>query len=81
MVKMKFGRLLTIGLIPEELEILKAGHPLHCDMADVGDRGHIILLVGDSNEKLKNIAEQTAAQLEKGKQTKQLVLPNSVKLQ
>lgn len=79
MVKMKFGRLLTIGMIPDEIAQLQAGHPLHVDMADVGDRGHIILLIGESNEKLKKIAEETAAQLEKGKTTRHLVLPDSVK--
>ena len=79
MVKMKIGRMLTIGLIPSELEMLKQGHPLHCDMKDVGDKGHIILIVGDSNEKLKQMAEQAAAQIEQGKKkTSPLLLPPGV---
>ena len=77
MVKMKYGRMLTIGMTPQELEMLKQGHPLHCNMADVGDKGHIVLIVGESNEKLKQMAEQVAAQLEQNKRGKEsrLLLP------
>lgn len=82
MVKMKYGRMLTIGLIPEELKMLEQGLPLHIDMRELGDKGHIILLVGDSNEKLKSMCEQTAAALEQSKRLKNspLVLPPGVKL-
>jgi hypothetical protein len=81
MVKMKIGRMLTIGLIPAELEMLKQGHPLHCDMKDVGDKGHIILVVGDSNEKLKRMAEEAASAIEQNKKNRTVIqLPPGSKI-
>lgn len=64
MMKMKHKGLLALGLIPSELEYLKQGRPLTIRLDDIGLPGQVIvILMGESNEKLKALAEQAADQL------------------
>jgi hypothetical protein len=67
-VKMRFKGMLTIGIIPSELEHLKQGQPLRIKLDDLGLKGQSInIIVGDNNERLKKIMEQAAIELEEGR--------------
>lgn len=66
MVKLHYKNLLTLGLIPAELEHLKQGQPIQIRLDDLGLTGQVIVIIaGESNEKLEEAAKAAADRLEK----------------
>lgn len=52
MVKAERNGLLILGINKEEIEHLKQGNPLNIPLADLGFNAAVMIIPGDSNEKL-----------------------------
>lgn len=79
MLKLKHYGLLVLGLIPSELEHLKQGQPLTIKLDDVGLPGQgLVIVTGDNNDKLRQMAEEVAERLVKVNDEKKIVIADKV---
>lgn len=64
MVKAERNGLLILGITPQELEHLKQGNPLNIPLADLGFNAAVMIIPGDSNEKLVKQIEEAGQKLQ-----------------
>lgn len=61
MVRLEYKNLVILGVIPSELEHLKQGQPLEIKLES---NLVVVIIPGDSNEMLHEVAKKAAARLE-----------------